>query len=116
MGGRFGSGVAQTSGVTGLTCTIVVSGELSERFVGAFADLGLARESGTTRLTGELVDQAELNGVLRQLMDLSLEIISVSTTRQAESAYGGATCLRAATHSRDAAQWRSLRQVSFLTD
>ena len=82
-GGRFGSGVAQTSGVTtGLACTIVVSGELGERFVGAFADLGLARESGTTRLTGVLVDQAELNGVLRQLMDLSLEIISVATTRQ----------------------------------
>jgi hypothetical protein len=81
-GGRFGSGVAQTSGVTGLACTIVVSGELGERFVGAFADLGLARESGTTRLSGVLVDQAELHGVLRQLMDLSLEIISVATTRQ----------------------------------
>jgi hypothetical protein len=87
-GGRFGSGASQTSGVTGLTCTIVVSGELGERFVGAFADLGLAHESGTTRLTGVLVDQAELNGVLHQLMDLSLEIISVATTRQAESAYG----------------------------
>ena len=88
MGGRFGSGASQTSGVTGLTCTIVVSGELGERFVGAFADLGLARESGTTRLTGVLIDHSELNGVLHQLMDLGLEIISVATTRQAESAFG----------------------------
>jgi hypothetical protein len=72
--------------MTGLTCTIVVSGELGERFVGAFAGLALARESGTTRLTGVLIDQAELNGVLHQLMDLGLEIISIATARQAESA------------------------------
>ena len=74
--------------MTGLTCTIVVSGEFGERFVGAFADLGLARESGTTRLTGVLIDQSGANGVLHQLMDLGLEIISVATTRQAESAFG----------------------------
>jgi hypothetical protein len=87
-GGRTGSGGSQTSGVTGLTCTIVVSGELGDRFVGAFADLGLTRQAGTTRLSGVLTDQAELNGVLRQLMDLGLEIIFFATTRQAESAYG----------------------------
>ena len=85
-GGRTGSGLGQASAMTGLTCTIVVSGELGERFVGAFAGLALAPQAGTTRLTGVLIDQAELNGVLHQLMDLGLEIISIATTRQAESA------------------------------
>lgn len=72
--------------MTCLTCTIVVSGELGDRFVGAFAGLALVRELGTTRLTGVLIDQAELNGVLNQLMGLGLEIIAIATTRQAESA------------------------------
>ena len=68
-GGRTGSGLSKASGMTGLTCTIVVSGELGDRFVGAFGGLALAREGGTTRLAGVLIDQAELNGVLNQLVD-----------------------------------------------
>jgi hypothetical protein len=65
--------------VPGLSVTIVLSGELGERFDGAFADLALTHESGTTRLCGEVTDQAELQGVLSQIFDLGLEILSIST-------------------------------------
>jgi hypothetical protein len=74
--------------VPGLSCTIVVSGELGERFDGEFADLSLFHERGTTRLTGDLVDQAELNGVLHLLMDLGLSIISIAAHHPGESARG----------------------------
>jgi hypothetical protein len=85
MGGRIGSGFRQTPEVSGISCTIVVSGELSERFAGMFADLLLEHESGTTRLSGDLIDQAELNGVLNQIMDLGLDIISMATSHPGES-------------------------------
>ena len=78
-GGRLASRVRHTPDVPGLTCSIVVSGELGAQFDGAFADLALSHETGTTRLSGSLTDQAELQGVLRQLFDLGLEILSIST-------------------------------------
>jgi len=78
-GGRIWSRLRHTRWVPGLSCTIVVSGELGERFEGAFAGLALRHASGTTRLSGHLTDQAELQGVLSQLFDLGLEIVSIST-------------------------------------
>jgi hypothetical protein len=78
-GGRIRSGFRDTPEVSGLNCTILVSGELGERFDGVFADLALHHENGDTRLSGALRDQAELQGVLGQLFDLGLEIVSVST-------------------------------------
>jgi hypothetical protein len=62
-----------------LVCTIIVSGQLSEGFSGAFGTLTLSHQSATTRLCGTLVDQAELEGVLRQLFNLGLEIRSIVT-------------------------------------
>ena len=79
IGGRRGSWVRHTPDVPGLTCSIVISGELGEQFDGAFADLALTHESGTTRLSGPLTDQSELQGVLRQIFELGLEILSIST-------------------------------------
>ena len=77
--GRLGPCDRQTQGVPGLSCTIVVSGELGEQFDGAFADLALSHVSGTTLISGDITDQAELQGVLTQLFDLGLEILSIST-------------------------------------
>jgi len=65
--------------VAGLHCTIIVSGQLGEQFEGVFAGLALSHEAGNTRICGPLSDQAELQGVLRQLFDLGLEILSIST-------------------------------------
>jgi hypothetical protein len=65
--------------VSGIACTIVVSGELGTQFDRVFADLVLSHDVGTTRICGTLTDQAELQGVLRQIFDLGLEVVSVST-------------------------------------
>ena len=65
--------------MSGLQCTIVVAGELGRQFDEAFAGLALSHDGGTTLIAGQVTDQAELQGVLRQLFDLGLEIVSIST-------------------------------------
>lgn len=65
--------------MTRLRCTIVVAGELSDHFDGAIGDLSIARGAGTTQLTGDVADQAALQGVLRQVANLGLDIVSVTT-------------------------------------
>lgn len=62
-----------------LACTIVVAGELDQRFSSAFEGLALTANDGTTELAGPVRDQAELQGVLRQLFDLGLVVVSFST-------------------------------------
>ena len=59
-----------------LDCIIVVSGELDQRFGAAFEGLALTTHDGRTELTGPLTDQAQLQGVLRQLFDLGLDVVS----------------------------------------
>ncbi len=61
-----------------VSCTIVVSGELSDRFDVVFDNLSLVRVAGTTQLSGDVLDQSALQGVLRQVADLGLDIVSVS--------------------------------------
>lgn len=62
-----------------LECTIVLSGELGEGLSGAFPGLRLSCEPGRTRLCGTLADQAQLEGLLRQVFNLGLEIVSIVT-------------------------------------
>jgi hypothetical protein len=69
----------QADQVPDICCTIVVAEELGERFDGVFGGLELSSNSGRTELTGHVIDQAALNGVLRQLMDLGLDIVSIDT-------------------------------------
>lgn len=73
------AGFATLQDVSDLQCTIVVTGELGEQFDGVFADLSLSHDAGTTLMSGSLTDQAELQGVLRQIFELGLEILSIST-------------------------------------
>jgi hypothetical protein len=56
---------------------IVVEGELSDRFVAGFGDMHLERRSGNTSLTGEIPDQAQLQGILAHVADLGLSLVSV---------------------------------------
>ena len=56
---------------------ITVRGRLSERFAAAFDGMTLVRRSGATELVGELVDQAQLHGLLTRIRDLGLELESV---------------------------------------
>jgi hypothetical protein len=60
------------------TYRIVVEGVLSDRFIATFAEMRLERGSGETWLTGEIADQAQLQGLITHIADLGLALRSVS--------------------------------------
>jgi hypothetical protein len=58
---------------------IRIQGHLDNRWNGWFSGLTLTREdSGETVLTGPVVDQAALHGVLRKVRDLGMPLLSVT--------------------------------------
>jgi hypothetical protein len=57
---------------------IVVRGELSRRFALAFEGMTLEAADGQTVITGTVVDQSHLHGLLNQICALGLELISVN--------------------------------------
>jgi hypothetical protein len=57
---------------------ITVRGQLSRRLTAAFDGLTPVPGAGTTELTGEVVDQAQLYGLLTRVRDLGLELQSVT--------------------------------------
>lgn len=59
---------------------IVVRGELSQRFSSAFDGMTLAASDGQTTITGPVVDQAHLHGLLDRVGELGLELVSVNAT------------------------------------
>jgi hypothetical protein len=63
-----------------LNIQITVRGRLSKRLSAAFEPVALVPRNGTTELVGELVDQAQLHGVLTRIRDLGLELESVSVS------------------------------------
>jgi hypothetical protein len=58
------------------TYRIVVDGELSDRFCATFEAMRLERGDGTTSLTGEIADQAQLHGLLARVAELGLSLVS----------------------------------------
>ena len=55
-----------------------LEGHLDARWAAWFGDLTLTREdNGDTLLTGPVVDQAALHGLLRKVRDLGMPLISV---------------------------------------
>jgi hypothetical protein len=57
---------------------IRLKGHLDDRWVDWFDGLTITREdNGETLLTGSVVDQAALHGLLRKVRDLGLPLISV---------------------------------------
>jgi hypothetical protein len=57
---------------------IRIEGHLDDRWAAWFEGLTLTREAdGATLLTGSVVDQAALHGLLRQVRDLGMPLISV---------------------------------------
>ena len=58
---------------------IRIKGHLDSRWAASFDGLSLTRESdGTTALQGPVADQAALHGLLQQLRDLGLPLVSVT--------------------------------------
>ncbi len=58
---------------------IRLKGHLDARWADRFEDMSLTlTETGETRLTGPVIDQAALHGLLKKVRDLGLPLISVS--------------------------------------
>jgi hypothetical protein len=60
-----------------LRIRITVRGRLSQRLACAFDGLTLVARTSATVLAGEVVDQAQLYGLLTRIRDLGLELQSV---------------------------------------
>jgi hypothetical protein len=58
---------------------IVVRGELSERYAMAFEGMEMEAESGRTILTGEIIDEPHLHGILDRIGSLGLRLLSVES-------------------------------------
>ena len=56
---------------------IVVRSELGERYTVAFEGMKMETEDGQTILTGEVIDQPHLLGILDRINGLGLELLSV---------------------------------------
>ena len=61
----------------GKTYRIVVRSELSERYAAAFEEMEMETNSGLTVLTGKLIDQPHLYGILERVSGRGLELLSV---------------------------------------
>ena len=73
---------------TGTLYRIVVSGELSERLAAAFEGMEMATGGGQTVLTGEVVDQPHLHGILERINGLGLTLVRLQALP--EDAHGSA--------------------------
>jgi hypothetical protein len=62
---------------SGIVYRIVVREELSERFAVAFEGMEMKTTSGQTVLTGEIIDQPQLHGILTRIGSLGLELLRV---------------------------------------
>lgn len=74
-----GRGKGRTRKGTEKTYRIVVRDDIGERFAIAFEEMEMEIETrrGRTILTGEVVDQPHLHGILDRIGALGLELLSV---------------------------------------
>ena len=56
---------------------IVVRAEIGERFAAAFEGMDVRIAEGRTIITGEVVDQSHLHGILDRIHALGLELVSL---------------------------------------
>jgi hypothetical protein len=65
---------------------IRLKGHLDDRWAAWFGDLTVTREdTGETLLTGPVVDQAALHGLLRKVRDLGMPLLSVTRLRPSQA-------------------------------
>jgi hypothetical protein len=62
---------------TGTVYRIVVRSELSDRYAVAFEGMEMETKHGETILTGEVIDQPHLYGILDRINALGLELLSL---------------------------------------
>jgi hypothetical protein len=62
---------------TGTVYRIVVRSELSDKYAVAFEGMEMEAKGGYTVLTGKIIDQPHLYGILDRINGLGLELLSV---------------------------------------
>ena len=62
----------------GVRYRLVVDGELSARYSSAFEGMELESHEGVTVISGTIMDQAHLHGVLDRIEDLGIKLVSVA--------------------------------------
>jgi hypothetical protein len=62
---------------TGRVYRIVVRSELSDTYAVAFEGMEMETKNGDTVLTGKIIDQPQLYGILERINGLGLELLSV---------------------------------------
>jgi len=72
-----------TTGPGGQIYELVLRGELGDRFGLLFEGMRLERVRGDTVLTGPVLDQAHLHGLLERIQELGVELVSVNPHREA---------------------------------
>jgi hypothetical protein len=65
---------------TGTVYRIVVRSELSSRYAVAFEGMEMETKNGVTILTGEVIDQPHLYGILDRINGLGLKLLSVQAS------------------------------------
>ena len=56
----------------------VLRGELGDSFGMLFDGMDLERQAGVTVLTGDVVDQSQLVGIIERAQELGMELVSVN--------------------------------------
>jgi len=64
---------------------LVVDGELSDRFASLFEGMRFESDDGTTSITGPVLDQAQLFGLMNQTQELGLVLLSVQRMREPDT-------------------------------
>ena len=62
---------------TGTVYRIVVRSELNDRYAVAFEGMEMETKNGDTVITGEIIDQPHLYGILDRINGLGLKLLSV---------------------------------------
>jgi hypothetical protein len=75
--GLLADDVGKDVNVAAAVYEIVVKGELGPTVASAFEGMRLECHSGQTAIVGYVEDQAQLNGLLRRVADLGLDLVSV---------------------------------------
>jgi hypothetical protein len=70
---------------SGTSYRIVVRSELSDSYAVAFEGMEMETQDGNTILTGEVIDQPQLYGILDRINGLGLQLLSVQALPEVAS-------------------------------
>lgn len=73
-----------TGNAPGQNYEFVLRGEIGDHFGLVFEGMRLERRQGMTVLTGSMLDQAQLHGVIERIRDIGIELVAVNPLDEPE--------------------------------